>query len=103
MLLKLLKFTETVDAAVDEIITDLSLRERVDFAKLLERQCLELKRLLYYQVCCKFAELNVNAKLMQDCISRSGRNELSEAEAAGIIIEEVYRRLRETHRMRVVE
>lgn len=103
MLLKLLKSTETVEAAVNEIIADLSLREKVDFAKLLERQFVELKQLLSFQICCKFTELNINAKLMRDCISRSGRNELSEVEAAGIIFEEVYRCLRETHRMRVVE
>lgn len=103
MLLKLLKSTETVDAAVDEIIKDLSLRECFDLAKLVEGQRCVLKRLLAFQVCCKFTEISVNTGLMEDCLSRSGRKELSEVEAAGIILEEVYRRLRETHRIRVVE
>ena len=103
MLLNLLKSAETVKAAVDIIISDLSLRERVDLAKLLEGQSLLLKRLLSFQICCKFAEISVNKKLKRDCLTRSGQKELSDAEAAGIIIEEVYRRLRETHRIRVVD
>ena len=103
MLLKLLKSAETVDAAVDEIIADLSLREKVDFANLLEGQCCLLKRLLAFQICCKFAEIALNSKLITDCLARSGKTEISEAEAAGIVLEEVYCKLRETHRIRVVE
>ena len=103
MLLKLLKSAETVDAAVDEIINDLSLRERVDSAKLLEGQSCVLQQLLAFQGCCKITEIFVNTELMRDCLGRSGQKKISETEAAGMIMEEVYRRLRETHRIRVVE
>ena len=103
MLFQLLKSAETVDIAVDDIINDLSLRERVELSKLLVGQSCLLKRLLAFQVCCNLAEISVNPKLMRDCLKRSQKKEICAAEAAGIILEEVYRRLRETYRIRIVE
>jgi hypothetical protein len=45
----------------------------------------------------------VNEKLMADCIKQSGNATLDEAEAANYILKEIWSRLRETHRLRVVK
>jgi hypothetical protein len=41
--------------------------------------------------------------LMADCIKQSGNETLDEVEAANYILKEIWNRLRETHRLRVVK
>jgi len=45
----------------------------------------------------------VNVKLLKDCIKQSGKATLDEAEAALYILKELWNRLQETHRLRVVK
>jgi hypothetical protein len=45
----------------------------------------------------------VNKKLLKDCIKQSGNETLGEAEAALHILKELWNRLQETHRLRVVK
>jgi hypothetical protein len=45
----------------------------------------------------------VNKKLLKDCIKQSGNETLDEAEAASYILKELWKRLRETHKLRVVK
>jgi hypothetical protein len=44
----------------------------------------------------------VNKELMKDCIAKV-REPLNEADAATIILKELWKRLRETHRLRAVK
>ena len=46
---------------------------------------------------------DVNKNLLKDCIKQSGNETLDEIEAANYILKEVWNRLRETHRLRVVK
>ena len=48
-------------------------------------------------------EVGVNEALRDDCISRAGRSTLNDADAAAVILKEVWERLKETHRLRVVK
>ena len=46
---------------------------------------------------------DVNKKLLKDCINQSENKTLDEAEAASYILKELWNRLQETHRLRVVK
>ena len=46
---------------------------------------------------------DVNKKLLEDCIKQSGNETLGEAEAALHILKELWNRLQETHRLKVVK
>ena len=43
-----------------------------------------------------------NEELKKECIALSGKSSLNDAEAAGVILKELWKRLRETHKLRVI-
>ena len=45
----------------------------------------------------------VNDELLKECKERSGDNSLDDAGASGFILKELWKRLRETHKLRIVE
>jgi hypothetical protein len=95
----------TVDHIVTEIIAELPLDDKVRAANLDENGLvvlqLELGKYLWRHICAQ-TEI-VNEKLMADCIKQSGNKTLNELEAASFILKEIWSRLRETHRLRVVK
>ena len=95
----------TVDQIVNEIISALPLDDRVRTANLDEDGLVILQlgygKYLWYLIE-NHTEI-VNETLMADCIKQSGNETLDEVEAANYIIKEVWSRLRETHRLRVVK
>ena len=94
----------TVDAVVEEIIAELTLVERVATADLEENEFRVIELILGKYIRHKLDQLDVgvNQKLMKDCLSKSGES-LDEVDAATVIIKELWNRLRETHRLRVVK
>ena len=95
----------TVDQVVDDIIADLTLAERVGRADLDENEFRVLELTLGKLIRYKLDQLDVGANetLRDDCISRSGKSTLSDTDAAAVILKEVWKRLKETHRLRVVK
>ena len=95
----------TVDTVVEEIIAELTLAERVGTADLDENEFrvveLTLGKLIRYKL--NQLAVGVNEALRDDCISRSGRSTLNDTDAAAVILKEVWNRLKETHRLRVVK
>ena len=94
----------TVDAVVDILISELTLAERVGTADLGEDELrvLELTLGKYIRYRLDQLDVGVNKVLMKDCLSKS-RETLNEVDAATVIIRELWNRLRETHRLRVVK
>ena len=94
----------TVDAVVEEIIAELTLAERVSAADLDENEFRVLElimgKLIRYNLDQK--DVAVNKELMKDCLAKSGES-LDEVDAATVILKELWNRLRETHRLRVVK
>ena len=94
----------TVDAVVEEILAELTLAERVGTADLDEDQFhvleLTLGKLIRYKL--EHMDFGVNTELMKDCLEKSGES-LNEIDAATVIIKELWNRLRETHRLRVIK
>ncbi len=96
---------KTVDQVVDGIIADLTLEERVGTADLDEDEfrVLELTLGKFIRHKLEHLDVGVNEALRDDCISRSGRSTLDDADAAAVILKEVWDRLKETHRLRAVK
>jgi hypothetical protein len=95
----------TIDQVVDEIIDELTLAERVSAADLDENEfrVLELALGKYIRYKLEHLDAGVNETLRDDCISRSGRSTLDDADAAAVILKEVWDRLKESHKLRVVK
>jgi hypothetical protein len=95
----------TVDNIVNEIISELPLDDRVRAANLDEDGLvilqLGLGKYLWHPINNQ-TEI-FKKELMADCIKQSGSETLDEAEAATYILREIWNRLRETHRLRVVK
>ena len=95
----------TVDQIVNEIISELPLDDRVRTANLDEDELVVLQlglgKTLWHLI--ENQTEIVNEKLMADCIKQSGNERLDEVEAAYYILKEIWSRLRETHRLRVVK
>jgi len=96
---------DTVDAVVDDIIAEMPLDDRVRTANLDEDGLLVLQLALgkYLRHLLKNQSEDVNRKLFKACVQRSGNENLDEAEAASYILKELWKRLKETHKLRVVK
>ena len=96
---------DTVDAVIEDIISEMSLNDRVRTANLdkdgLTVLQLALGKHLRYLL--NNQSKDVSKKLLKDCIKKSGNKKLDHAEAAGYILKELWKRLQETHRLRVVK
>ena len=95
----------TVDEVIDDIIAEMPLDDRVRTANLDEDGIavaqLALGKYLRYLI--DNQSEAVNEKLLKDCIKQSGNKKLDEDEAALYILKELWNRLRETHRLRLVK
>ena len=94
----------TVDEVVDGIISELTLEERIATANFDEDEIRAIELILGKFIRFKLdqVDVGVNTELMKDCLSKSGES-LDEVDAATVIIRELWNRLRETHRLRVVK
>jgi hypothetical protein len=95
----------TVDHVVDEIIAGMPLDDRVKTANLDEDGLATLQLALgkYLRYLIDNQSEDVNKKLLKDCIKQSGNETLDEAEAASYILKELWNRLQETHKLRIVK
>ena len=94
----------TVDEVVDEIIAELTLAEMVGTADLDENEfrVLELTLGKYIRHRLDQMDVAVNQKLMEDCLEKSGKS-LNDVDAATVILKEIWKRLRKTHKLRAVK
>ena len=95
----------TVDEVIDDIIAEMPLDDRVRTANLDEDGIAVAQLALgkYLRHLIDNQSEDVNEKLLKDCIKQSGKATLDEAEAALYILKELWNRLQETHRLRVVK
>ena len=95
----------TVDGVVEDIISEMPLDDKVRTANLDEDGVLVLQLALgkYLRSLLESQSEDVNIKLLKDCIKHSGNETLDKAEGASYILKELWNRLQETHRLRVVK
>ena len=98
------KIPQTVAAAVDLLLANLSLKDRCQIARMRERDLIELRlSSLGLYIRSEFDLWSENKELMRDCCARAGRDDLHGDSASSVIIKELWLRLRETHLLRAVK
>jgi hypothetical protein len=100
---KLQAVPKTVDEAVDQIMSDMSLDERVRLANYDKENLRVINYSLSIFIRNQLFMKDVNKDLFESCREVSGNKNLNEATAALVIIEKLWERLRETHRLRIVK
>jgi hypothetical protein len=88
---------KSVDEAVDKIITEMPLSDKVAVAEGSEEQFIPLKHTLGMYLRNQLRHRPVNKELMEDCQAKSGIEGLDEDEAATVILRELWKKLQEIH------
>jgi hypothetical protein len=94
---------KTVDAAVDRLISEMALKDKVFLAYMHEDDLASLYPSLGEYIRDKFGLRSGNKALMESCKTLAGKKELQEYAASEIIIKKLWKELRESHVMRAVK
>ncbi|HJX33919.1 MAG TPA: putative molybdenum carrier protein [Desulfatiglandales bacterium] len=94
---------DTVDQAVDMLISEMKLREKTSIANMPEAQLIYIHLTLGNYIRNKFGLYSGNDALTQSCREILGKNKIQEDEASYIIIRELWRKLHDTHSLRIVK
>ncbi|MHC4456842.1 MAG: hypothetical protein ACYS0I_07075 [Planctomycetota bacterium] len=81
----------------------MSLSDKVAVAEGSEEQFILLKHTLGMYLRNQFRHKALNKELMEDCQAKSGIKGLAEDEAATVILRELWNKLHETHKLKVVK
>jgi hypothetical protein len=96
-------FLKTVDEVVDSVLSELRPEEKSIFSKTTENNLPILTHLLASFINAKIGDSTVNQELIEDCRRKAGNPDLDAAEASRVIIEAIWEKVQETHRLRVVK
>jgi hypothetical protein len=94
---------KTVDEAVKRLISDMALKDKTIIANMAEVELSLLHANLGEYIRNEFGLWSGNKDLMTSCCFFAKKEKVQEDEASSIIIGELWKRLRETHKLRVVE
>jgi len=100
---KLPDLPKTVDEAVDQIISDMTLEERVRMASFDKEELRVINYSLSIFIRNQLLMKDINKDLFVSCRVVSENKNLNEGTAALVIIEKLWEKLRETYRLRVVK
>ena len=92
----------TIDEAVERLIADMALKDRVTLANMAEVELAGLETTLGGYILNRFDLDGGNTSLLEACRRSAKSAALSPSAAAGLIIREVWRYLRGTHKLRIV-
>ena len=94
-----------LDEIISDLINDLPLEERVRVANLDDEDLKIFEAVLAKYIGYSLDQLKDqgNDELLEECRTRSGNKSLDDAGACGFILAELWNRLRDTHRVRVVK
>lgn len=92
-----------MDEAVDLIIAEFPLRDKVETANMTEEDLAILQAVLAKYISDKLDEWTVNKDLYEDCLKRADGELLDETDSSTVILRVLWDRLKETHRLRVVK
>jgi hypothetical protein len=93
----------SIDAAVDHLEGSLSLKDKATIANMAAEELISLHFTLGDYINTHFDLFTTNTQLLDDCSNYSGHKDLSPKDAAAVIIEQLWKRLRDTCRIRVVK
>jgi hypothetical protein len=93
----------TVDEAVEHLIDEMSLKDRTTMANLPKEELGPLNLNLGIYIRNQLFHTDENKELFNSCCNIAGNEHLSESGAAFVIIEQLWEKLRETHRLRIIK
>jgi len=93
----------TIDEAVDALIAELPLKNKTAIANLEDEELIYLHPTLGGYIREKFGLWEEGSELLKSCCSFMGVDTLRADDASAIIIMRLWRRLKETHALRVVK
>jgi len=93
----------TVEEPVDRLISELSLKDKTTISNLSEEELINLHICLGEYIHNEFGLWSGNDDLMASCCAIAKTDKVHEETASTIIIEALWERLRETHKLRVVK
>ena len=94
---------KTVEGAIDRLIKGLSLKDKATIANMAETELSTLHFNLGEYIRNEFGLWSGNDNLMTSCCIIVGKDSVDQDEAFSIIIKELWKRLRETHKLRVIK
>jgi hypothetical protein len=97
------RFPHDIQEAVQVLLDRIPMREKTVIARMGKNELELLQSTLGKRVETEFGLLSGNEALMQSCRYTLKRYEIHEDEVSGLIIRELWKRLRETHALRVVK
>ena len=96
-------FPKTLNEAVERLMSTMPMKEKSVMAKTEENRLASLSPALRRYIGDNFGLFSGNKELLQSCRYMAKKYELSGEEACMLIIKELWRRLRETHILRVIK
>ena len=100
---KPLKAPKTVEQAVERLISEISLKDKTTIANIAEVELSVLHTSIGEYIRNEFGLWSGNEDLMTSCCFIVKRDKIHEDEASSIIIRELWRCLRVTHKLRIVK
>jgi hypothetical protein len=97
------KVPRTVDEAVDLLIEEIPLRDRAHIAAMKEHELLAIEFYLGLHIRNDFGLWSDNQALLESCRNLSGERDLHPDDAAVVIVKALWKRLKESHRLRIVK
>ena len=94
---------ETVDEAVEQLISDIPLKDKAIIANMTETELDGLSPTLGTDIRTGFRLWTENEPLLESCRLVSGQKDLHPDSASQMIIRELWKRLRKTHKLKVVK
>jgi hypothetical protein len=94
---------QTVEEAVDSLISELPLKDKVAAANMEEDELAALNLTIGAYVRRRFGLWSGNQELLASCRTVSGNKNLHEDDASAVIIKELWKQLRETHVLKPVK
>jgi hypothetical protein len=93
----------TLDAAVDRLLSNMPLKDKTTVANMSQVELPNLHLTLGGYILNKFGLLSGNWELMRSCRAKSNNTLQHEEDAVGIIIDALWEKLQQTHKLRVVK
>ncbi len=96
-------FPQTIDEAVERLINIMGLKDKVTVANMTEIEMESLYPRFGRYVIAKFGLLKGNDSLFRSCSYESKIKNPDDRDAAEIIIKELWKKVRETHRLKIIK
>jgi hypothetical protein len=96
-------YPETVKEAVDRLIYHLPLKDRMRVLKMDANEVSMLNHTMGKYIRNRFGLLYGNTELIESCRALSSKKDLNPDDASEVIISELWKTLKDTHRLRVVK